>query len=422
MSNTVKGEKPEKPYTGYPLSAHPCGQWVKKIKGKIYYCGPWSDPDGALQKYRLNLDDWQAGRKPRPQPTTTEDTADGVRVHHIVNQFLAAKQKFRDNGELAPRTFAMYERCAKDFAKHFGRDRLVEDITPTDWQEYREHLLKDGKKGRDGKPVARSLVSLANELRAIRIMLNFAFDNEILDKPLRVKTLLKAPSKKNIRAESNAKPQRMLEAEELRQVLQAASVPMRAMILLGINGGCGQGDVAALPTNAVNLKTGWVGFARIKTAVQRRFPLWPETAEAIKAALAKRPTPKTEDLADRVFVTKYGAVFVRSTAAGFKFDSIALYFGKLFTKLKIKRPGLNFYCLRHGFETVAGDTEDQIATDFVMGHTPKSNDMGAVYRRKLFDARLHKLTDHVRVWLWPQGSEQAWLDSLPPPDENKTAE
>ena len=56
--------KPAKPYKNYPLTAHPNGHWCKKIKGRIHYFGPWSDPDAALQNYRDQQDDLHAGRTP----------------------------------------------------------------------------------------------------------------------------------------------------------------------------------------------------------------------------------------------------------------------------------------------------------------------------------------------------------------------
>lgn len=42
-------EKPAKPYPGFPLTANGNGQWSKKIRGKVFYFGPWVDPDAAYR-------------------------------------------------------------------------------------------------------------------------------------------------------------------------------------------------------------------------------------------------------------------------------------------------------------------------------------------------------------------------------------
>ena len=57
ITKVSSGIKPAKPQ-GFPLFAHASGQWAKKVKGKVYYFGPWSRPDAALKR-------WKAEREAR---------------------------------------------------------------------------------------------------------------------------------------------------------------------------------------------------------------------------------------------------------------------------------------------------------------------------------------------------------------------
>ncbi|MGQ0637660.1 MAG: hypothetical protein ACT4QC_24040 [Planctomycetaceae bacterium] len=177
---------------------------------------------------------------------------------------------------------------------------------------------------------------------------------------------------------------------------------MKAMILLGVNCGFGQTDLAKLPKSALDLDTGIVSFPRVKTAVPRRIPLWPETVTAIRKALKVRPEPRDPADADLMFVTKCGNRWTRISDKGGPIDSIGLEFGKLLTKLKLKRKGLNFYALRYVFGTISSDACDQVATNAMMGHLPASDDMPGRYRERVADERLRKVVDHVRAWLFPK--------------------
>ena len=43
----TKSTKPAKPYPQFPLSAHAVGYWAKKIRGRVYFFGPWNDPEAS---------------------------------------------------------------------------------------------------------------------------------------------------------------------------------------------------------------------------------------------------------------------------------------------------------------------------------------------------------------------------------------
>jgi len=115
---------------------------------------------------------------------------------------------------------------------------------------------------------------------------------------------------------------------------------------------------------------------------------------ALQEALGSRPTPKNDNDAGLVFVTKYGQRWSQDTKA----SPISAEFRKLLVKLKFHRPGLGFYALRHTFETIGGDSRDQVAVDAIMGHA--RDDMASAYRERIDDARLVAVTNHVRRWLF----------------------
>jgi hypothetical protein len=86
-SSTAGSTRPGKPFPDYPLFAHRNGQWAKKIRGKLHYFGPWSDPRGALLRYEKEKDDLAAGREPRP-----DEPSDALTVHQMVYLCLEAKK------------------------------------------------------------------------------------------------------------------------------------------------------------------------------------------------------------------------------------------------------------------------------------------------------------------------------------------
>ena len=86
--------------------------------------------------------------------------------------------------------------------------------------------------------------------------------------------LPKKPSVSTVRG----KGRKLFTADEIRRIIDAAGLQLRAMILLGINAGFGNADCGELPLSAVDLETGIIDYpARPKTGIARRCPLWPET-------------------------------------------------------------------------------------------------------------------------------------------------
>lgn len=370
--------KPAKPYPEFPLTAHPNGQWVKKIKGQLHYFGPWADPDAALNLYLDQRDDLHAGRKPRQLGDNSPT------VGFALNAFLSAKKAALDAAEITQRSYNEYEAACDRIVATIGEKRPLTDIGSADLTSLRAACWK-GKNGRVGPASAQGHL---NRTRMVFLFINEEIE---LDKPIRYRKALKSPSRREFRKLANERGERMFAAEEIRAMLALAKPQMKAMIYLGINCGFGNHDCATLPREKLDLKNGWHSYARPKTHSKRRCPLWPETVEAIKAAMAARS--KVDGL---VFATKYGNSWADTDAD--RNNPIAYEFRKLLKRLGIYRKNVTvFYSLRRTFATIGATSGEQNAVNFIMGHI--TSDMPSLYRQKIPDAQLLKVANHVREWL-----------------------
>jgi integrase len=186
------------------------------------------------------------------------------------------------------------------------------------------------------------------------------------------------------------------------------------MVLLGLNAGFGNHDVATLPISALDLDSEWIDFPRPKTGIARRCPLWPETVAALRAVLAERPAAKDEADADLVFIQKSGRRWLYFTPKS-RTDMVSWAFFELLKACGCYRKLLGFYTLRHVFRTVADAARDPVAIDLIMGHTDAT--MGGQYRERIDDSRLRAVAEHVHSWLFgaePVGGTTGERDSKIP--------
>jgi integrase len=158
-------------------------------------------------------------------------------------------------------------------------------------------------------------VALGNMIQRVRTVFKHAFDAELIAVPVRFGPGFGKPSRRAVRLARADRGPKLLAAADLWKLILAADVQLRAMTLLGLNCGFGQTDCSEL-TRAALSRSGWLNFRRPKTGVPRRCPLWPETVEALKAAEALRPSPIEPADDARMFLTKFGRPWVRTTDRG----------------------------------------------------------------------------------------------------------
>ena len=281
------------------------------------------------------------------------------------------------------------------------------DLRPTDFEKLYAHLARK-----------LSLAGLGREIVCTRSVFKYGFESDLISQPVKFGPKFKCPSKNDLRKAKartdQANGEKVFTAKEIRKLIDAASPQLKTMIFLGINGGIGNTDMANLPQSALDLKNGWLRYARQKTGIKRRIPLWSETVSALKEAIAKRPQPHDPADTDLVFLTVFGQRWVRYEVVEEKHhgkkeikakfdDAIAKAIGELLNNLSLKRPRIGFYTLRHTFETIAGGSKDQVAVDAIMGHV--DNSMAAEYRHGIEDKRLKTVVDHVHDWLFGKAGQ-----------------
>lgn len=375
MQNSIgnrQSGKTAKPYDSFPLFAHGSGRWCKKIKGRFHYFGKVSDGwQAALDQYEYEIPYLLQGKTPPPRDQQALD------VDHLVNGYLEHQDNRVKTGELTKRSWNDLKRVGELLIKHLGRHTSIESLRPSDFDKLRTKLAE-----------GKTLVTLNNEIGRCRCFFNYAFKAELIDRPARMGVSFAKPTKKALRKERQSKPAKIFTIEELRTIYHAAGPQMRCFILLAVNGALGPSDIGHMQNR--HIVNGWIDYPRPKSTVERRFPLWKETHEAIeKCRQRKQPDNPL------VFLTKYGKSWSKNTSD----TPISKEFAKLLKEVGLIQKSRGFYSLRHQFRTIADGQRDQVAIAHIMGHTDSS--MAGVYREHIDDSRLQAVTDHVYEWVKP---------------------
>jgi hypothetical protein len=117
---TTADAEPGEPYPEFPRIAHQNVQSAKKIKGKQWFFGVWSDPDAALRKYLDEVDEIQAGSDPR-RSGVVRISSTQFTVADLCSLFLERQERRVDIGEVSRRHFTDNQRLCRKLVEHIGR-------------------------------------------------------------------------------------------------------------------------------------------------------------------------------------------------------------------------------------------------------------------------------------------------------------
>src|SRR5262245_52399572 len=199
--------------------------WRKKINGTHYYFGRWGERiDGKMVRvegdgweaaealYKAQLDDILAGRTPRAildDGKVVRAAEDVPLVKHACEKFLVSKKRKREAGEIGIRTFNDYKQVT-DLLYATWAERAVDDLTADDFAALRAAMVKRWGPVRVGNAITR-----------VKSVFKFAFDNHVIDRPVRYGSEFGKPSASVLRRHRAKAGVKMFEAEELHRVIDA---------------------------------------------------------------------------------------------------------------------------------------------------------------------------------------------------------
>ncbi|MDB5294942.1 MAG: Phage integrase family protein [Phycisphaerales bacterium] len=403
----------------YGLKAHNNGKFYKYFPPPVgtKYFGSWDDPEGADREYARWVEAQRAG-----VPVVTDPSE--ITLAEVADRFISFQEGRYNAGEIEEGQFKAYqEACVDNLLLILGGTTRVVEMTGHDLERFRKVI-----RGRVGGHQTTKF------LGNVKAMLRWAHEQvrpPLISVPLHRDNALRRVGAKEIRREQRERHQKhgkpYFKASEVRVILERATNPLRAMVLLAVNAGLGQRDIGELEWSFLKLKRKrpLLDYVRKKYELQRQATLWPETIAALvelrDAPAARRAKPLDPDHADRVFITRWGRPYwyqiVRRTAEGAlvgrpkKIEAISAQFTKLLKRIDSERAaeaektgeapppplvrhGRNFRAFRRTFSTIADAQGDRNAKRRIMGQQLEA--MDPHYVLEMPSRRLVKVTDYVR--------------------------
>ncbi len=291
----------------------------------------------------------------RSSPPVDEDRT----IRHCIDCYVRVLRQSEGKKLLKPSTIDFHKHGLNRFASVVGPTRSVEQIDHDIWHEFGEHCESYG--GGEWEPKTAD-----STLKTTKAFVRWLFKSE------RIESLPR--NFDDYRVSVPTKEPTVFTPAELRKILGHADDELRLMVLLALNTGANQIDIAQLEyaksEKGVGLWRDQIRRKRVKTRRHERVPvvkykLWPETQELLDRFKTEGPV---------VLRNGEGGLWVaRVRGEDDKLknnDALGLRFTRFLTKIGLKRPGYSFKTLRATAASLLGNSEYRPFGPLFLGQAP----------------------------------------------------
>jgi integrase len=283
---------------------------------------------------------------------------EGKTVGENIDSFLARKKAKANLGQLSQGYLGVLHAHLHRFKKWIGAGFLIEEISSKTLADYHSFLLSEATEQKISLEYAK------DNMKSVKYFVRSCWELELCDLPRNINS-------RELAIESVKQKIVTFSDEEIQTLLIGASERTRLYILLALNCGFTQADIASLKQSEVNWKKGVITRKRSKTEKHENvpvvsYPLWPETSKLLKKHRSKDP--------ELVLLNERGKPLLQESNDGgnyHKTDNIKKAFERLCKKVKIKAK--TFKHFRKTGSTKLG--EHKIHKGYIglyLGHSPKS--------------------------------------------------
>jgi len=300
-----------------------------------------------------------------------------ITIRELIDQFLEHRKAQIGDGhnDISVATYADDKYQLEAFAAYCAKQNRASlaDVIRPDFLDKHKASTK----------AAHSTVTLWHAVKAVKRLLVWGWKHDYLE-------ALPRNLDDYAHVERPKPTPKFFTAEEVKTMYAQASPRMKLYILLALNGGCTQVDIATLKHPMIDWATGIISRDRHKSGVPQSCKLWPFTLSLLKEQATEPKGDNLVLLSEEGNPLVYEAINAKSGKHS-KVDSIRSAFNRLKAKCKMKN-GRSFKVFRKtGADTLAKQYQSEAyLVDLYLAHS--ANGMRRHYAHQYFD-ELHKATD-----------------------------